>query len=102
MAVESAGNVAGLRHRHVVATEQRSKTFADDRFPGSLFAAQHERGTDLFVRMLSDLREPPNDPVVKFIAALADIILDVSQKFRTITRSGLDREAAPQIEIAGH
>src|SRR5258705_4308032 len=82
--------------------QPRSEFLADLGLADAGLAAESESGAELDVGLLHDLGEPADDPVAEEFVALGDVVTDVGEKLAAVTtRARLDREALPQIVIAG-
>src|SRR5262249_46187443 len=54
----------------------------------------------LLVRLLRDLSEPADDPLIQRLVALGDVVADVGEELAAVARARLDREAPPEVEVA--
>jgi hypothetical protein len=87
----------------VVRAQERADDPADDRLPGALRAAEHERRPELVRRLLDERREPADDPEEELLAAAAHVVVEVREEPRAAfagrIRRRLDGEAAPEVVV---
>ena len=67
-----------------------------------LIVAEFSSRLSRYIRVLEYLREPSDDPEIQRGLAAAHVIAQMTKKFRTIARLGLNSEATPQIKVIWH
>ena len=103
MRVELPRHVSRIVNEEVVLREKRADMLANDSLAGAHLAAQHQRDADALARTLHHVGKEGDNPCEKLLVAAADVVEQmVAQGLPAVRlRRRLERESAPQIEIAG-
>src|SRR5688500_2465182 len=101
MRIEMARNKARISDDNIMVTQKRAEDLPDFSLAGAWFATKDKGRSYLLIRMLNYLCKPADNPFEEAFITTGNVVFEMSKKFRAVPRPGLDREATPEVEVAG-